>query len=33
MKILREGRETGKVAKLCRKHGISDEIYYNWKRK
>ena len=33
VKILREGRETGKVAELCRKYGISDATYYNWKKK
>lgn len=33
MKILREGGKTGKVAELCRKHGISDATYYNWKKR
>ena len=33
VKILREGRETGKVGELCRKYGISDATYYNWKKK
>jgi len=31
--ILKE-QETGtSVAELCRKHGMSDETYYNWKSK
>lgn len=33
VKILREGRESGKVAELCRRYGISDATYYNWKKK
>ena len=31
--IIREGSASGKVAELCRKHGISDATYYNWKKK
>ena len=30
VKILREGRETGKVAELCRRHAISDASYTLW---
>lgn len=33
VQILREGRESGKVAELCRRYGISDATYYNWKKK
>ena len=31
--ILKEAEAGVKVAKLCRKHGISDATYYNWKAK
>ena len=31
--ILREAESGMKVADLCRKHGISDATYYNWKAK
>ena len=31
--ILKEGEAGAKVAELCRKHGISDATYYNWKAK
>ena len=31
--ILKEGEAGMKVAELCRKHGISDATYYNWKSK
>ena len=31
--VLREGEAGAKVADLCRKHGISDATYYNWKAK
>lgn len=31
--ILKE-QETGlKVAEICRKHGITDQTFYNWKKK
>lgn len=33
VKILSEGRASGNVAELCRKYGISDATYYNWKKK
>jgi len=33
IKILEEGRAGIKVMDLCRKHGISDATYYNWKAK
>lgn len=31
--ILREVEAGAKVAETCRKHGISDATYYNWKAK
>ena len=31
--ILREAEAGIKVAELCRKYGISDATYYNWKAK
>ena len=31
--ILKETEAGFKVAELCRKHGISDATYYNWKAK
>jgi putative transposase len=31
--ILREADAGMKVADICRKHGISDATYYNWKAK
>lgn len=31
--ILKEVEAGTKVADLCRKHGISDATYYNWKAK
>ena len=31
--ILKEADAGLKVAELCRKHGISDATYYNWKSK
>lgn len=31
--ILKEAESGAKVAELCRKHGISDATYYNWKAK
>jgi putative transposase len=30
---LREAEAGMKVAEVCRKHGISDATYYNWKSK
>ncbi len=30
---LREAEAGAKVAKVCRKYGISDATYYNWKAK
>ncbi len=29
--VLREGEAGARVADLCRKYGISDATYYNWK--
>jgi putative transposase len=31
--ILREQEQGLKVADICRKHGISDATFYNWKSK
>jgi putative transposase len=31
--ILKEGEAGIAVAELCRKYGISDQTYYNWKAK
>jgi putative transposase len=31
--ILKEAEAGTKVADVCRKHGISDATYYNWKSK
>jgi len=31
--VLREAEVGTKVAELCRKYGISDATYYNWKAK
>ena len=31
--VLREGEVGAKVAELCRKHGMSEATYYNWKAK
>ena len=31
--ILKEAEAGIKVAEVCRKHGISDATYYNWKSK
>jgi putative transposase len=31
--VLKEGESGAKVADLCRKYGMSDATYYNWKSK
>ncbi len=31
--VLKEGEAGAKIADLCRKHGVSDATYYNWKAK
>jgi putative transposase len=31
--VLKEAEAGMKVAEVCRKHGISDATYYNWKGK
>ena len=31
--VLKEGEAGAKVADLCRKYGMSDASYYNWKTK
>ena len=33
MAILKEADAGVKVVEICRKHGISDATYYNWKSK
>ena len=33
IQVLREGEAGARVADLCRKFGISDATYYNWKAK
>ena len=33
IRILQEAESGIKVKELCRKHGISDATYYNWKSK
>jgi putative transposase len=31
--VLKEGEAGAKIAELCRKYGMSDATYYNWKKK
>jgi putative transposase len=31
--VLKEADDGAKVADLCRKHGISDATFYNWRKK
>jgi putative transposase len=31
--ILQEGEAGAKIAELCRRHGVSDAIFYRWKYK
>ncbi len=31
--VLKEGEAGAPVSELCRKHGMSDATYYNWKAK
>ena len=31
--VLKEGEAGAKIGEVCRKYGISDATYYNWKRK
>ena len=33
IEVLKEAEAGAKIADLCRKHGISDATYYNWKAK
>lgn len=33
IKVLKEVEAEDKVLDVCRKHGISDATYYNWKAK
>jgi putative transposase len=31
--VLKEGEAGSKIVELCRKYGMSDATYYNWKKK
>lgn len=31
--ILKEQEEGSKVSEICRKHGIADQTFHNWKKK
>lgn len=31
--VLKKGEAGAKISELCRKHGISEATYYNWKAK
>ena len=31
--ILKEGRASGAVGKVCRKYGVTTATYYSWKKK
>ena len=31
--VLKEGEAGAKIVDLCRKYGMSDATYYNWKKK
>jgi putative transposase len=33
IKILGEAESTGQTVDTCRKHGISEQTYYRWKKK
>jgi len=33
IRVLKEGETGASVVDLCRKHGMSDASYYNWKAK
>ncbi len=33
IKVLREAERPGKRAEVCRKHGISEQTYFRWKKK
>lgn len=33
IQVLKEGEAGAPVAELCRKHGMSEASYYNWKAK
>lgn len=33
IRVLKEGEAGEKVSEICRKYGISDGTYYNWKAK
>jgi putative transposase len=33
LEFLKEQEQGAKVAEICRKHGISDATFYNWKSK
>ena len=33
IQVLREGEAGAKIGDLCRRYGMSDATYYNWKRR
>jgi putative transposase len=33
IQVLKEGEDGAKISDLCRKYGMSDATYYNWKAK
>lgn len=33
IRVLKEVDAGGKISEVCRRHGISDATYYNWKAK